>query len=58
MKFRKNIFLEITQQKISSIEFSKYLIFNKLYNISNKNTYYKDDSNAKKFQIDIKNKNL
>ncbi|MCB2359290.1 hypothetical protein [Clostridium estertheticum] len=58
MKFRKNIFLEVTQQKISSIEFSKHLIFNKLYNISNKNTYYKDDSNTKKFQIDIKNKNL
>lgn len=58
MKFRKNMFLQVSQQKISGIEFSKHVIFNKLYNISNENTYYKDAPNIKDFHINIKNKNL
>ncbi|MBU3161384.1 hypothetical protein KPL37_16875 [Clostridium frigoris] len=58
MKFRKNMFLEVSQQKISSVEFSKHSIFKKLYNITNQNTYYKDAPNIKEFQIGIKNKNL
>ena len=58
MKFRKNIFLEVSKQKFSSVEFSKHVIFNKVYNIDNENTYYKDVTNVKDFQINIRNKNL
>lgn len=58
MKFRKNMFLEVSQQKISSIEFSKHMIINKINNITYGNTYYKNTPNIKEFQIDIRNKNL
>lgn len=58
MKFRKNMFLEVSQQRISVKEFSKHVIFNKLYNIANGNTYCTDLCNLKDFQIHIKNKNL
>ena len=58
MKFRKNIFLEVSEKKISGIEFSKHVIFNKVYNIANENIYYKDATNIIDFQSNIKNKNL
>ena len=58
MKFRKNMFLEVSAQRISGIEFSKNIILNRAVKIAFENTYYKDNSNIKDFQTDIKNKNL
>ena len=58
MRFRKNIFLEVSKQKISGIEFSKHIIINKLYNICNENTYHKDAPHIKDFQINMRSKNL
>ena len=58
MKVRKNMFLEVSHQKISGIEFSKHMIMNRVNNIDYGNTYHKDTPNIKGFQIYIKNKNL
>jgi hypothetical protein len=58
MKFRSNMFLEVSTQRILGVEFSKNIIFNRVNNIAHGNTYYKDTTNIKDFQIDIKNKNL
>ena len=58
MKFRKNMFLEVSTQRISGIEFSKHASLNKAINIAKGNVYYKDTPNIKDFKIDIKNKNL
>ncbi|HEY8892488.1 MAG TPA: hypothetical protein VIM70_19820 [Clostridium sp.] len=58
MKFRKNMFLEISPKSISGMEFSKHRILNKVNKISYENTYCKDNENIKDFQVDIKNKNL
>ena len=58
MKFKKNMFLEVSTQRISGIEFSKSIILNKVTNIIEESKYYKDMSNIKDFKIDIKNKNL
>lgn len=58
MKFRTNMFLEVSTQRISGIEFSKNIILNTVNKIAKENIYYKDSNNIKDFQIDIKNKNL
>lgn len=58
MKFRTNMFLEVSTQRILGIEFSKNIILNRAFNIGEGNTYYRDTPNIKDFQIDIKNKNL
>ncbi|MBU3142200.1 hypothetical protein [Clostridium sp. CF012] len=58
MKIRRNMLLEFCAERISSIEFSKNIILNKVYNISYGNIYHKDTPNIKDFVMDIKNKNL
>ncbi|MBU3091541.1 hypothetical protein KPL35_05580 [Clostridium sp. CF011] len=58
MKFRKNMILEVSKQRVSGIEFSKRSILNKAVKIACENTYYKDTLNIKDFKIDIKDKNL
>lgn len=58
MKFRKNMFLEISAERISGIEFSKNIILNRINNLAYKNRYYKDIPNIKDFEIYIRNKNL
>ncbi|MGH4125678.1 MAG: hypothetical protein ACREV6_22430 [Clostridium sp.] len=58
MKFRRNMLLEFSAERISGIEFSKNIILNKVNNIAYVNTYYKDTPNIKDFEMDIKNKNL
>ena len=58
MKFRKNMFLEVSTQRISGIEFSKHTLLNKAVNIDKGNSYCRDEPNIKDFKVDIKNKNL
>jgi hypothetical protein len=58
MKLRTNMFLEVSNEEISTIEFSKNIILNKLSNITVGDKYLRDSSNIKEFQIHIKNKNL
>ncbi|MFT5874029.1 MAG: hypothetical protein ACI8WT_002989 [Clostridium sp.] len=58
MKFRTNMFLEVSDRRISGMEFSKNRILNRALNIAEGNAYYKDIENIKDFKIDIKNKNL
>jgi hypothetical protein len=58
MKFRKNMFLEVSTQRISGIEFSKHTILNRVVNIAKENSYCRDIPNIEDFKIDIKNKNL
>jgi len=58
MKFRKNMFLEVSTQSISGTEFYKNLILNRAVNMTNKNVYNKDLRNIGDFKADIKNKNL
>jgi hypothetical protein len=58
MKFRTNMFLEVSTQRILGTEFSKSIMLNKVNDFFEKNTYYKETENIKEFQIDIKNKNL
>ncbi len=58
MKIRRNMFLEVSAERISGIKFSKNNILNKVYNIDYGNPYYKDTANIMDFKIDIKNKNL
>ena len=58
MKFRTNMFLEVSNQRISGIEFSKNIILNSVNKIAKENIYYKDINNINDFRIDIKNKNL
>lgn len=58
MKFRRNMILEVSAEKISAMEFSKRIILNSVNNIICKNTYQKDTPNIKDFVIDIRNKNL
>jgi hypothetical protein len=58
MRFRTNMFLEVSTQRILGTEFSKSIILNKVNNSFEKNSYYKEIENVKNFQIDIKNKNL
>ena len=58
MKNRTNMFLEVSNERIAGIEFSKRNLLNKVINISKGNSYYKDKQNIKDFKVDIKNKNL
>lgn len=58
MKFRKNIFLEVSHERILGIEFSKKIISNRVNNIAFGSTYYKDLQGIKDFETHIKNKNL
>jgi len=58
MKFRTNMFLEVSNERIAGIEFSKRNLLKKVINISKGNAYYKDKHNIKDFKVDIKNKNL
>ena len=58
MKFRTNMFLEVSNERIAGIEFSKRNLLKKVINISKGNAYYKDKQNIKDFKVDIKNKNL
>ena len=58
MKFRTNMFLEVSTQRILGTEFSKSIILNKVKNFFEKDTYYRENESIKNFQIDIKNKNL
>jgi hypothetical protein len=58
MKFRRNMFLEVSNEKILGIEFSKNVILNKVQRISALNTYYKDFQSIEDFEAHIKNKNL
>ncbi|MBZ9688018.1 hypothetical protein G9F72_016930 [Clostridium estertheticum] len=58
MKFRRNMFLEVSAEKISAIEFSKRVILNRVNNITCGNTYQMDTPNIKDFVINIRNKNL
>jgi hypothetical protein len=58
MKFRTNMFLEVSTQRILGTEFSKSIILNKVNDFFDKSAYYKETENIKEFQIDIKNKNL
>lgn len=58
MKFRTNMLLEVSAQRISGIEFSKNKILNRVNSINEGNTYYKDAFNMKDFRFDVKNKNL
>jgi len=58
MKFRTNMLLEVSTQRILGTEFSKRLLFKKVISFFKKNTYFKEDDNRKDFQIEIKNKNL
>ncbi|MGH4120039.1 hypothetical protein [Clostridium sp.] len=58
MKFRKNMFLEVSNEKILGIEFSKSIILNRVKSIVTTNTYYSDFQSIKDFEARIKNKNL
>ncbi|MGH4050444.1 MAG: hypothetical protein ACREVX_03685 [Clostridium sp.] len=58
MKFRKNMFLEVSTQNISGTEFFKSIVLNRVVNMTSKNVYYKEAQNIQDFRIDIKNKNL
>ena len=58
MKLRTNMFLEVSTEEISTIEFSKNIILNKVNNITVGDTYLRGSANIKDFQIHIKNKNL
>ncbi|MBU3111846.1 hypothetical protein [Clostridium lacusfryxellense] len=58
MKFRKNMFLEVSTQRISGVEFSKRTLLNRVVNIAKGNSYCRDSPDIKDFKIDIKNKNL
>lgn len=58
MKLRRNMFLEVSNEKILGIEFSKNIILNKVQRMSALNTYYKDSHNMEGFEAHIKNKNL
>lgn len=58
MKIRRNMFLEVSAERISGIEFSKNIILNRIVNIACENAYYKDTPNIKDFEMDIRNKNL
>jgi|GEM_PF-1060533 len=58
MKLRTNMFLEVSPERISGIEFFKHNFLNRTINITKGDTYYKDRHNIKDFKIDIKNKNL
>ncbi|MBW9156296.1 hypothetical protein LGL55_02315 [Clostridium tagluense] len=58
MKFRRNMLLEVSAERISGIGFSKNRILNRVNTIACGNTYYKDTLNIKDFEMDIKNKNL
>ena len=49
MKFRTNMFLEVSAERISGIEFSKNIILNRVNNIADRNTYYKDTVEYKRF---------
>jgi len=57
VKFKKNIFLEVSNHKISSVEFSKN-IMKRINSISYGNTYQMDALDINNFRIDMKNKNL
>lgn len=58
MKFRTNMLLEVSTQRILGTKFSKSIVLNKVNDFYEKNLYYKEIENIKDFQIDIKNKNL
>jgi hypothetical protein len=58
MKFKANMLLEVSTQRISGREFSKGIFVNKLGNISDEPDYYKNIGSMKDFKVDIKNKNL
>ncbi|MGH4138013.1 hypothetical protein [Clostridium sp.] len=58
MKIRRNMFLEVSNNKILIAGFSKNIILNKAFNIAFQNSYIKDIANIKDFQLHIKNKNL
>ena len=58
IKFRRNMFLEVSGQRISGIEFSKNIILNRVKNIAYGNAYCNDVTNISDFEIHIKNKNL
>lgn len=58
MKFRRNMFLEVSNERILGIEFSKNIILNRVKSIATLNTYYKDFQSIKDFEAQIKNKNL
>ena len=58
MKFRRNMFLEVSNEKILGLEFSKNIILNKVQRISALNTYFKDFPSMEDFEAHIKNKNL
>ena len=58
MKFRRNMVLEVSPERITGIEFSKNIILNKALKIACTNTYDRDITNIKDFEIDIRDKNL
>ena len=58
MKFRTNMLLEVSTQRVLGTGFSKSIILNKVNDFFHKNTYYEETKNIRDFQIDIKNKNL
>ena len=58
MKFRTNMFIEVSGQRISGLEFSRNIILNRTIGIVYRDTYYKNIPNINDFKIDIKNKNL
>ena len=58
MKFRTNLFLEVSTKRILGTEFSKSIILNKVNNSFEKSAYYKENEKIKDFKVDIKNKNL
>lgn len=58
MKFRKNMVLEVSTQKISARGFSKHTLLNRAVNIAKGDSYCRDAPNIKDFKVDIKNKNL
>ncbi|MGV8982378.1 hypothetical protein [Clostridium sp.] len=58
MKIRRNMFLEVSREKISSGGFSKNIILNKTFNVAFENSCIRDTTNIKDFQLHVKNKNL
>lgn len=58
MKFKTNMLLEVSSQRILGREFSKNIIANKIGTINEEPDYYKNVQSMKNFKIDIKNKNL
>lgn len=58
MIIRRNMLLEVSKDKISTVGFSKNKILNKVLSIGLQNPGIKDITNIKDFQLHIKNKNL